>query len=79
MWNGGEVVPLLPLPIEKTKSDLEVDEYKGVISNERSRQQILARGHKGKSIAGAFKSFKYAQYGREDAALQVWLVDNRFV
>ena len=33
----------------------------------------------GKSIAGAFKSFKYAQDGSEYAALQEWLVDNKFV
>ena len=66
---------------QKDKSKLK-DEFQGFISNERSRGQILARGYKGKSAAGALKSFKYAQYGGEDAALQEakkWLVDNKFV
>ena len=77
--------PVLPESTQKEKAKVK-DEFQGFISHERSRSQFLARGHgnsaKGKTAAGALKSFKYAHYGGEEGALQEakrWLVQNKFV
>ena len=77
--------PVLPESTQKEKAKVK-DEFQGFISHERSRSQFLARGHgnsaKGKTAAGALKSFKYVHYGGEEEALQAakgWLVQNRFV